>query len=55
MNPEYDIKTYKFPEIQKKYWNEVFPDADNLLLKVLNRVMVYSPRERLTAIEILAL
>ena len=31
------------------------PDTDPYLLKLLNRIMVYSPQDRATAIEVLAL
>ena len=55
MNEEYDIRTYKFPHIKKREWSEVFPEADPLLLKLLGRVMVYSPQTRATAIEVLSL
>lgn len=55
MNPEYDIRTYKFPQVEKQEWSDVFPDVDELLLTLLSYVMVYSPAERATAIEVLSL
>ena len=54
MNEEYDIRTYKFPHLVKKEWKEVFPDAEPLLLQLLNKIMVFSPSDRATAMELLA-
>jgi hypothetical protein len=54
MNPEYDISNYQFPQLEKKEWSQMFPEADPLLLKLLKSVMVYSPEERATALEVLA-
>lgn len=55
MNPEYDLKTYNFPHVEKKNWKNIFPDTDPLLIELLSRVMVYSPESRATAMEVLAL
>ena len=49
------MTTYQFPRIEKKEWRKVFPEADPLLLRVLDRVMIFSPHERATAIEVLSM
>jgi len=54
MNEEYDIRTYKFPHLIKKNWKDIFPEADPLLLQLLNNIMVYSPSHRSNAAEVLA-
>lgn len=54
MNPEYDIRSYCFPSLPRKEWKDIFPEADPLLLKLLAKVMVYSPEARTTAVEALS-
>lgn len=54
MNPDYDIKEFKFPRIKKKEWNSIFPTTDKLLLSMIDQIMVYSPKDRLKAVEALS-
>lgn len=60
MNPEYDLNDYKFPKIKRKEWSKVtlffiqiFPNCDQLLLDLISKVMIYSPNQRLNAMEAL--
>jgi hypothetical protein len=57
MNPEYDLKDYKFPNIKNKLLSKVnsflllklFPNTDPLLINLLEQIMIYAPKERLNA------
>lgn len=49
MNPDYDLNDYKFPKLKKKEWSKIFPHADPLLIDLLDQIMLYSPKQRLTA------
>jgi len=55
MNPQYELKSFKFPKYQKISWKQIFPETDHLLLNLLSHVMAYSPLERATAIKVLSL
>lgn len=54
MNPDYDVASFDLPLIKKKSLYKIFPHADPLLIDLINKLLVYSPNERLTAIEALA-
>lgn len=61
MNPEYDLKDYKFPNIKNKLLSKVnsflllklFPNTDPLLINLLEQIMIYAPKERLNAAQAL--
>lgn len=51
MNPEYDLKDYKFPNIKSKsflqvkyHFIQIFPNTDPLLISLLEQIMIYSPK-----------
>lgn len=50
MNPDYDITEYELPFIKKKSLAKLFPNADSSLIDLLNKLLVYNPNQRLTAI-----
>jgi serine/threonine protein kinase len=54
MNPNYDISEYDLPVIKRKSFSRLFPKADLKLIDLVNKLMIYNPHERLSAIEALA-
>ena len=53
MNKNYDISEYDLPMIKKKSLNRLFPRAETSLIDLLNRLLVYDPGERFSAIQAL--
>ena len=53
MNSSYDISEYDLPMIKTKSLSRIFPYADTKLVDLVNKLMVYNPHERLSAIEAL--
>jgi serine/threonine protein kinase len=54
MNPNYDISEYDLPVIKRKIFSRILPKADPKLIDLVNKLMVYNPHERFSAIEALA-
>lgn len=54
MNPNYDISEYDLPVIKRKAFSRLFPKADSKLIDLVDKLMIYSPHERLSAIEALS-
>lgn len=61
MNPNFDLNEFDVPSVKKKNWIDVqikimqiFPTADIKLVDLFNKIMIYNPKKRLTAGEVLA-
>lgn len=50
MNENYDITEFDLPMIKRKSLSKLFPKADPKLVDLVNKILVYNPNERLTAI-----
>lgn len=50
MNENYDITEFDLPMIKRKSLSKLFPKADPKLVDLVNKLLVYNPNERLTAI-----
>ncbi len=50
MNPCYDISEFDLPVIKRKSLTKLFPRADPALIDLVNKLLVYNPNQRLTAI-----
>jgi serine/threonine protein kinase len=44
MNPDYDLEDYQLPVIKRKVLSKLFPKSDPLLLDLLNKLLIYSPK-----------
>lgn len=50
MNNKYDIAEYDLPMIKRKNLTRLLPKADGSLVDLLNKLLIYNPNQRLTAI-----
>ncbi len=54
MNKNYDMKEYsKFPTVKPVEWKTVLNTRDPALVDLVNRMLLYSPKRRLTAAQAL--
>ena len=44
MNPDYDLEDYQLPTIKRKNLSKIFTKADPLLIDLVNKLLVYSPK-----------
>lgn len=51
MNSEYDIEDYQLPSLKRTKFVNLFPEANPSLLDLLDKLLVYSPNKRITAID----
>lgn len=50
MNKNYDMKEYsKFPIVKKVEWKNVLQTKDPYLIDLVNKMLQYSPKKRVTA------
>jgi hypothetical protein len=50
MNEHYDITEFDLPIIKRKSLSKLFPKAELKLIDLLNKLLIYNPYERLTAV-----
>lgn len=53
MNENYDVSSFDLPIIKRKQLSKLFPKADGKLVDLVERILVYDPEKRLTAVEAL--
>ena len=54
MNRAYDMKEYiKFPTLKKTEWKTFLQTRDSVLIDLVNKMLQYSPKKRLTPAEAL--
>ena len=54
MNPNYDMSDYQLLYIKRKSLAKIFRKTERLLIDLANNLLVYSPEQRLTAIDALS-
>ena len=50
MNEHYDVSSFDLPMIKRKQLNKLFPHTDPILIDLVDKILVYDPEKRLTAI-----
>lgn len=50
MNENYDVSSFDLPIIKRKQLSKLFPHAEPLLVDLVEKILVYDPEKRLTAI-----
>ena len=49
MNKKYDLDEYKkFPNLKKIEWKSILATTDTNLMDLVNKMLQYSPKQRLT-------